>query len=119
MQNPTLSAKETANRENTVGTKKPKKSKKTKKGKNKQNTGTEMTETDDADDNCILPVKGEHIAVNVEEGFGIGEVKEIIDNETVQVSFMTRKTINNTASNSEHEAKFGDQSRYRGCQAPY
>ena len=43
------------------------------------------------------PKLGEHLAVNFKDGFYVGEVLEILDNETVKVSYMVPKKIS-TAS---------------------
>ena len=43
------------------------------------------------------PKLGEHLAVNFEDGFYVGEVLEILDDETVKVSYMVPKKIS-TAS---------------------
>ena len=48
---------------------------------------------------------GEHVAVNFEQGFWIGEMCEIKDTETVKVSFMKTKTVA-TGSHTEHKSKF-------------
>ena len=72
----TLPGKETANTETMLAQRNLRKVKRQRKSKSKQNTSTEMTERDNAADNCILPVKRKHIAVSVEGGFRIGEVKD-------------------------------------------
>ena len=51
------------------------------------------------------PKIGEHIAANFDDGFHIGEVISIIDNDTVNVSYMKPKKVL-TASADEHPRKF-------------
>ena len=51
------------------------------------------------------PKLGEHIVVNFDDGFYIGEVINIIDGETVNVSYMEPKRIL-TASTEEYTRKF-------------
>ena len=82
------------------------------------NTTTSSTKTNNDDKESINtsgseaeeysrwpPEIGEHIAVNFDDGFHIGEVLEIIDDETVGVSYMKPKKVL-TANANEHPRKF-------------
>lgn len=40
------------------------------------------------------PAKGVHIAANFTDGFYIGEMKSIVDEETLEVSYMHPKIVN-------------------------
>ena len=51
------------------------------------------------------PRVGEHIAGNFTDGFHIGEVEEILDENTVRVSYMVPKEIL-TAADDEHSRRF-------------
>ena len=51
------------------------------------------------------PPIGYHIAANFSDGFYIGQVESVIDNETVMVSYMHRKKVL-TADHDEHSRRF-------------
>ena len=51
------------------------------------------------------PYINDHVAVRFVDGFYIGEVVEVLDNETLRISYMQPKTVL-TASPSEHKRKF-------------
>ena len=50
-------------------------------------------------------IVGEHEAVIFDDGFHIGEVKKLIDNNIVEINYMEPKKVI-TASSDEHPRKF-------------
>ena len=73
----------------------------------------EIVNTDQLPDSDWSPPIGYHIAANFSDGFYIGQVESVIDNETVMVSYMHPKEVL-TAEPDEHSRRLRISLRLKG-----